>query len=58
MILDLAYTNKDLYTSNQVRSRPKCLPSGLSATGLHTRGLRHLVNALTDEANVCTKEKS
>ncbi len=51
MIPDLAYTSRGLYASNQVRSRPT-YSSGLGATGLHTRGLRHLVNALTSTESV------
>ncbi len=58
MIPNLAYTSRDLYASNQVRSRPIYLPFGLSATGLHIKGLHHFVNALTDEAVVRTREKS
>lgn len=47
MIPDLAYTNRDLYVFNQVSFRPMCSPSGLSATGLHTRSLCHLINVQT-----------
>ena len=47
MIPDLAYNSKDLNVSNQVKSKPTCSLLGLSATGLHTKGLCHLVNTLT-----------
>ncbi len=57
MILDIAYTNRDLYTSNQVRSRHTYLPSGLSATSLHIKSLYYLVNGLTDEGDIRTREK-
>ena len=36
MILDLAYISKNLYTFNQVRSKPTYL-LGLGATDLYTR---------------------
>ncbi len=51
MILDLAYTKRDLYTFNQVRSRPMSL-LGLRATSLHTRGFCHLVKVLTSTESV------
>ncbi len=65
MIPDLIYISKDLYAFNQVRSRP----TYLSDPSLYIRqawgplvyipgGLCHLVNALTNEADVCIKEKS
>ena len=38
MILDLVYTSRSLYLSNQVRSR-LTYPLGLGATSLHTRSL-------------------
>lgn len=46
MILHLAYTNKYLYASNQVRSRLMYL-SSLGVTSLYTRDLCLLVNTLT-----------
>ncbi len=58
MILDLAYTSKNLYKFNQVRFRSMYSLLGLSATGPHTKILCHLVNALTDKADICTKKKS
>ncbi len=62
MILDLVYTNKDLYTFNQSRSKPIYLLSGLSAASLYAKGLCHLVNTLIfidNKVNICTaKEKS
>ncbi len=54
MILDLTYTNRDLYTFNQVRFRLTYL-SGLGATGFYTRGFGHLVNALIDKADIRTR---
>lgn len=58
MISDLAYTRRDFYASNKLRFRPTCLLSGLSATSLHIRGFYYLVNTLTNEVNICTREKS
>ncbi len=61
MIPGLAYTHKGFYISNQVESRPMYSSSGLGATGLHTRGLSHLVNTLifiVDRVDVHTREKS
>ncbi len=46
MIPDLAYTSRDIYVSNQVRSKPTYL-SGLGIISLYTRGFCHLVNTLT-----------
>ena len=46
MILDLVYSSRDFYLSNQVRSKPLYL-FGLKAIGQHTRGLCYLVNVLT-----------
>ena len=57
MILDLAYIRKDLYISNQVKSKPMYLPSGLSTTSLYIRDLYYLINTLTNKADVCTKKK-
>ncbi len=69
MILDLAYTSRDLYISNQVKSRPTYL-SDLGFIGLHIRVFCYLVNVLTfiqsvywqnnytDKADVCIREKS
>ncbi len=47
-----------MYVSNQVSSRPIYSPSGLNATSLHIKNLQHLVNVLTDKADVRIKEKS
>ena len=46
MIPDLVYTSKDLYVSNQVRSKPIYLLS-LEAISLYIKSFCHLVNALT-----------
>lgn len=51
MISDLVYITQDLYTSNQVRFRFMYLLLSLGITGLHTRGLCHLINALTSIFN-------
>ncbi len=67
MILDLVYTNKNLYTSNLIKSRPMYL-LGLGITSLYTRDFYYLVNTLTstesihwdcsiDKANVYTNKK-
>ena len=69
MIPDLVYTSRDLYASNQVRSRPTCSSLGLGTTSRHARGFCHLVNALTfteptigpaafDKADVRIRKKS
>ncbi len=58
MIPDLVYTSRDFYISNQLKSSPICSLLELSATGLHTRNLCHLVNILTNKADVCIREKS
>ena len=47
MILNLAYANKDLYTSNQIKSRPINLLLCLNITSLDVKTFCHLVNALT-----------
>ena len=47
MIIDPIHTSRGINISNQVRSRPMCLLSGLSATGLYIRGFCYLVNTLT-----------
>ncbi len=57
MIPDFVFTSRDLYASNQVRSRPTYL-SSLGATGLYIKDLCYFVNVITDKANVCTNEKS
>ena len=46
MISNLVYISKDLYISNQVRSRPIYL-FGLRAIALYITGFCYLVNALT-----------
>ncbi len=46
MIPDLAYTSRNLYISNQVRSRLMYL-SDLKATSLHTKSFYYLINILT-----------
>ncbi len=67
MISDLAYTSKDLYTFNHVKSKLIYLLA-LGITSLYTRSLYYLVNILTstgfiywdcdtDKANIYTKEK-
>ena len=58
MISDLAYTNRDFYAFNQVKSRPTYLLLGLTAINLHTKSLYHLVCTLINEADVYTKKKS
>ncbi len=61
MISDLAYTSQVSMHLLNVRSRLMYSLLGLGSTGLPTRGLHHLVNALTfivDKADVRTKEKS
>ncbi len=57
MISDLAFPSRNLYASNQVRSKLTYLSLGLSATDLHTESFCHLVNTLTDKADIYTKEK-
>ncbi len=47
MIPNLTYTSKNLYTSNQIRSKFTYLLSDLDITGLHTRDFCYLVNTLT-----------
>ncbi len=56
MISDLVYINRDLYTSNQIRSRSTYL-SSLDATSLYIRGFCHFINLLTDKADVYIKKK-
>ena len=46
MILDLAYTNKSFYASNQIRSKP-IYSLNLGATSLYTSNFCHQINALT-----------
>ncbi len=58
MISDLAYIGRGFYAFNQVRFRPMCSLSGLNATGVYTKGFRHLINALIDEADISTRKKS
>ena len=48
MILDLAYTSKNLYTSNLVKSKLIYL-SSLDITSLYTRDFYYLVNVLPDK---------
>lgn len=57
MILDLVYTNRDLYTSNQVRFQFIYLASGLYSTSLYIKSLYYLVNILTNEADIRIREK-
>ena len=52
MISNLAYTNRDFYTSNQVRSGPKYALSGLTDIVLYTRDFHHLVNTLTSTESI------
>ncbi len=46
MILDLVYTSKNLYTSNQVRSRSIDLLLGLNIIDLYTKSFYYLINTL------------
>ena len=57
IILNLTYTSKNFYISNQVRFRSVCSPSGLSVTGLHIRDFYYFVNTLTDKIYIYIKEK-
>lgn len=55
MILDLVYTIKSFYISNQVKLKPTYLVLSLDANGLDIKGFCHSVNILTfinDEDNV------
>ena len=47
MILDLAYTNKDLYASNPVRYKPICFLLSVDITGLYIKNVYHPVKILT-----------
>ncbi len=47
MISDLIYTSRGFLISNQVKFRPTCSLSGLSATGFYIRSFCYLINALT-----------
>ena len=47
MILDLVYTSKNLYISNQVKSRSTYLSLGLNIIDLYARDFHYLVNTLT-----------
>ncbi len=47
MISDLAYTRKDFFAFNQIRSRSMYLLFGLIATSLYIRDLLYLINVLT-----------
>lgn len=47
MILNLAYTIKDLFTSNQVKFRPIHLLTDFNTTNLDIRGLYYLFDTLT-----------
>lgn len=56
MILDLVYTNRNHYTSNQVGYKPTYL-LGLGTIGLNTKNFYYLVNTLTDKADIYIREK-
>ncbi len=47
MIPDLAYTSKDFYVLNQIKSKFIYLLSNLDTIGLYTKGFYHPVNVLT-----------
>ena len=55
--LDLVYTSKDFYASNQIGFQLMYSPLGMSADSLHTRDLYHPVNALFNKIDIRTKEK-
>ncbi len=57
MILDLAYTSKSLYASNQNKVQAYVLvrPEGHWST--NQEAFIILGNAVTDEDDVCTREK-
>lgn len=60
MISDLAYNNRDPYISNQVKSRPTYLLSGLDATSIYTRGFYYLINTWTsiiDKVDIYIRKK-
>lgn len=57
MIPDLIYTSRGLNASNQINSRPTYLLSDLGATILYIKCLGHLINILTNKANIGKKEK-
>ena len=57
MILDLVYTSRDFYVSNQVIFRPMYLLLGLTATNLYIKNFCYLVNTLTNKANIHIKKK-
>ena len=46
MISDLTYTSKNLYTSNQIKSKPIYLLLGLGAISLYTKSFYYLINIL------------
>ena len=56
MIPDLAYTNRNFCTSNQISSKLIYLLD-LDVICLYIRSFYHLVNALTDKAVVYIREK-
>lgn len=58
MILDLAYTSKSSYASNQIRSKSIYLLSSGSQWSTHQEIFVILVNAMTDKTDVHIREKS
>ena len=57
MILNLAYTNRNLYIFNQVRFKLIYSLLGLSIIDLYIKDFYYLVNTLINKANVCIKKK-
>ena len=58
MILDLVYISRDLYISNQVKSKPIYLLLGLIIISLYTRNFCYLINILINKTDIYTKKKS
>ena len=60
MILNIAYTSKSLYISNQIRSRFRYLLLGLNTIDLYIRSFYYFINAPTfmdNKINFYIKEK-